>query len=56
MDDEDALLYGDGPSEDRPSESNDKLPGVNEPSEIHDQEADAVSDFKKVHLTLTFVS
>jgi len=41
MDDEDALLYGDGPSEDGPTENNENLPGVSEPSEIHDQEADA---------------
>ena len=40
MDEEEALLYGDGPSEDadQPVEK----PPPNEPSEIHDQNPEAV--------------
>lgn len=43
MDDEDALLYGDGPSEDTvmPAENNEKILEENEPSEMHEQNPDA---------------
>ena len=47
MDDEDALLYGDGPSEDTvmPAENNEKILEENEPSEMHEQNPDAVSGY-----------
>ena len=51
MDDEDALLYGDGPTEDtdRPAKIDEKSPEENEPSNIDEQiqNPDAVSDYQQ---------